>query len=211
MFNQLEDNNAYYYCDYYGFQHESPTKYSHLLNNTFYFMVMYFFKLDLMYVQCKIRCIAIVTININAVHSWIVIRKCLMETNTLPLASYPLGNTNQFNRPVMLNKIKRIKDKTLTVQSLKAFLLFINFHLGIKKGSYRSVKILGLMFLPYIAKRTCPPIFVVEIYPPLEDPVIGGYTASSTFADFIPLLVVYQKQIHKCLFLKERRSIFVNS
>ena len=57
-----------------------------------------------------------------------------METNTLLLASYPLGNTSQFNRPVMLNKIKRIKDKTLTVQSLKAFLLFINFHLGKKKG-----------------------------------------------------------------------------
>ncbi len=96
-------------------------------------MILYFFKLDLMYFQCKIICIAIVTININAVHSWTVIRKCLMETNTLPLASYPLGNTNQFNKPVMLNKIKRIKDKTLTVQSLKAFLLFINFHIGIKK------------------------------------------------------------------------------
>jgi hypothetical protein len=39
----------------------------------------------------------------------------------------------------MLKKIKRIKDKTLTVQSFKAFLLFINFHLGIKKGSYRLV------------------------------------------------------------------------
>jgi hypothetical protein len=96
-------------------------------------MILYFFKLDLMYVQCKIICIAIVIININAAHSWIVIRKCLMETNALPLASYPLGNTSQFNRPVMLNKIKRIKDKTLTAQSLKAFLLFINFHLGIKK------------------------------------------------------------------------------
>jgi len=96
-------------------------------------MIMYFFKLDLMYFQCKIICIAIVTININAVHSWIVIRKCLTETNTLPLASYPLGNTSQFNRPVMLNKIKRIKDKTLTVQSLKAFLLFINIYLEMKK------------------------------------------------------------------------------
>jgi len=132
MFNQLKDNKTYYY-DYYGFQHESPAKHSHLFNNTFHFMILYFFKLDLMYGQCKIICIAIVVININAVHSWIVTRKCLTETNTLPLASYPLGNTNQLNRPVMLNKIKRIKDKTLTVQSLKAFLLFINFHLGIKK------------------------------------------------------------------------------
>jgi len=34
---------------------------------------------------------------------------------------------------VMLNKIKRIKDKTLTVQSLKAFLLFINIYLEMKK------------------------------------------------------------------------------
>ena len=134
MFNQLKDNKTYYYCDYYGFQHESPAKHSHLFNRAFHFMILYFFKLDLMYVQCKIIYIAIVIININAVHSWIVIRKCLMETNTLLLASYPLGNTSQFNRPVMLNKIKRIKDKTLTVQSLKAFLLFINFHLGIKKG-----------------------------------------------------------------------------
>ena len=95
-------------------------------------MILYFFRLDLIYVQCKIICIAIVIININAVHSWIVVRKCLTEINTLPLASYPLGNTSQFNRPVMLNKIKRIKDKTLTVQSLTALLLFINFYLRIK-------------------------------------------------------------------------------
>ena len=133
MFNQLKDNKTYYYCDYYGFHHESPAKHSHLFNSAFHFMIPYFLKLDLMYVQCKIICIAIVIININAAHSWIVIRKCLTETNTLPLASNPLGNTSQFNRPVMLNKIKRIKDKTLTVQSLKAFLIFINFHLGIKK------------------------------------------------------------------------------
>ena len=133
MFNQLKNNKTYYYCDYYGFQHESPAEHSHLFNRAFHFMILYFFKLDLMYVQCKIRCIAIVIKNINTVHSWIVRRKCLTETNTLPLASYPLGNTSQFNRPVTLNKIKRIKDKTFTVQSLKAFLLFINFHLGIKK------------------------------------------------------------------------------
>jgi len=133
MFNQLKDNKTYYYCDYYGFQHESPAKHSHLFNGTFHFMILYFFKLDLMYFQCKIICNVIVIININAVHSWIVIRKCLTETNTLPLASYPLGNTNQFNRPVMLNKIKRIKDKTLTAQSLKAFLLFIIFHLRKEK------------------------------------------------------------------------------
>jgi hypothetical protein len=55
-----------------------------------------------------------------------------MEINTLPFASYPLGNTSQFNSPVMLNKIKRIKEKTLIVQSLTALLLFINFLLGIK-------------------------------------------------------------------------------
>lgn len=129
MFNQLKDNKTYYYCDYYGFQHESPVKHFHLFNKEFHFMILYFFKLDLMYFQCKIICIVIVIININAVHSWIVIRKCLTETNILPLASYPLGNTNQFNRPVTVNKIKRIKDKTLTAQSLKAFLLFIIFTL----------------------------------------------------------------------------------
>ena len=126
MFNQLKDNKTYY-NDYYGFQHESQAKHSHLFNSAFHFLILYFFKLDLMYFQCKIICIVIVIININAVHSWIVIRKCLTETNTLPFASYPLGNTNQFNRPVTLNKIKRIKDKTLTAQSLKAFVLFIFF------------------------------------------------------------------------------------
>jgi hypothetical protein len=67
-------------------------------------------------------------------------RKCLRETRTLPLASYPLGKTSQFNRPVPLNKINRIKDETLTAQSLKAFLLFINFLLEIKK---RKLKICG--------------------------------------------------------------------
>lgn len=133
MFNQLKDNKTYYYCDYYGFQHESPAKHSHFFNSAFHFMILYFFKLDLMYFQCKIICIVIMIININAVHSWIVIRKCRTETSTLPLASYPLGITSQFNRPVTLNKTKRIKDKTLTVQSLKAFLPFIIFHLGIKK------------------------------------------------------------------------------
>jgi hypothetical protein len=127
MFNQLKDNKTYYYCDYYGFQHESLAKQSHLFNSAFHFMILYLFKLDLMYFQCKIICIIIVIININAVHSWIVIRKCLTETNIFPLASYPLGNTNQFNRPVTVNKIKRINDKTLTAQSLKAFLLFIIF------------------------------------------------------------------------------------
>ena len=108
MFNQLKDNKTYYYCDDYGFHHGLPAKHYHLFNSAFHFMIPYFLKLDLMYVQCKTICIAIVTININAAHSWIVIRKCLTETNTLPLASYPLGNTSQFNRPVMLNKIKRI-------------------------------------------------------------------------------------------------------
>ena len=127
MFNQLKDNKTYYYCDYYGSQHESLAKQSHLSNSAFHFMILYLFKLDLMYFQCKIICIVIVIININAVHSWIVIRKCLTETNILPFASYPLGNTNQFNRPVTVNKIKRINDKTLTAQSLKAFLLFIIF------------------------------------------------------------------------------------
>ena len=36
MFNQLKDNKTYYYCDYYGFQHESPAKHSHLFNNSFH-------------------------------------------------------------------------------------------------------------------------------------------------------------------------------
>ena len=100
---------------------------------TFHFMMPYFFRLDRMYFQCKKRCITIVIKNISAVHSWTVIRKCLTDTNTLPLASYPLGNTSQFNRPVTLTRIKRIKDNTLTAQSLKAFSFFINFHLWIKK------------------------------------------------------------------------------
>jgi hypothetical protein len=105
-----------------------PAKLFHLFINAFHFIILYFFRLDLMYVQCKNICIAIVIIKINPVHSWIVTRKCLTETNTLPLSSYPLGSTSQFYRPVTQTNIKRIKDKTLTVQSLTAFLLFINFH-----------------------------------------------------------------------------------
>jgi hypothetical protein len=47
------------------------------------------------------------------------IKKCLKETEKLPLASYPLGNTSQFNKPVINKIIRRIKDITLTVQSFE--------------------------------------------------------------------------------------------
>ena len=114
-----------------------------ILNNVFYFIIPYFFKLDLMYFQCKIICIIIVTINSNAAHSWTEVRKCLIETNMLPLASYPLGNTSQFNKPVMLSKTKRIKDKTLTIQSLNDLLLFIIFHPKINLIIHRFLQFLS--------------------------------------------------------------------
>jgi len=46
MLDQLKGNKADYYCDYYGFQHELPAKYPHLLNDACYFMIRCFFKLD---------------------------------------------------------------------------------------------------------------------------------------------------------------------
>jgi hypothetical protein len=65
--------------------------------------------------------------NINAAHSWIAIKKCLKETKKLPRASYPLGNTSQFSKPVIHKIIKRIKDITLTTQSLEDLPLDIHY------------------------------------------------------------------------------------
>jgi len=47
------------------------------------------------------------------------IKKCLKEVKKLPRASYPLGNTSQFSKPVLPKIIKRIKDITLTFQSFE--------------------------------------------------------------------------------------------
>jgi hypothetical protein len=57
--------------------------------------------------------------NIDAVHSCNAIKKCLKGTKKLPRASYPLGKTSQFSRPVPLKRIKRIKDIKLIIQSLE--------------------------------------------------------------------------------------------
>jgi hypothetical protein len=56
-----------------------------------------------------------------------VIKKCLKETKKLPRASYPLGNTSQFSKPVIHKMIKRIKDITLTIQSFEDFPLDIHY------------------------------------------------------------------------------------
>jgi len=55
------------------------------------------------------------------------IRKCLKETEKLPLTSYPLGNTSQFSKPVLNKIIKRIKDITLTIQSFEDLPLDIRY------------------------------------------------------------------------------------
>jgi hypothetical protein len=55
------------------------------------------------------------------------IKKCLKETKKLPLASYPLGNTSQFSKPVLHKIIKRIKDITLTIQSFEDLPLDIRY------------------------------------------------------------------------------------
>jgi hypothetical protein len=65
--------------------------------------------------------------NINAAHSCRAIKKCLKETEKLPLASYPLGNTSQFSKPVLNKTIKRIKDITLTIQSFEDLPLDIRY------------------------------------------------------------------------------------
>ena len=65
--------------------------------------------------------------NISAVHSWKAIKKCLKETKKLPRASYPLGNTSQFSKPVLHKIIKRIKEITLTIQSFEDLPLDIHY------------------------------------------------------------------------------------
>jgi hypothetical protein len=66
-------------------------------------------------------------VKINATHPWKSVRKRRKETKELPLASYPLGNTNQFTKPVPHKIINRIKEITLTIQSLEDFPLDICF------------------------------------------------------------------------------------
>jgi porphobilinogen deaminase len=65
--------------------------------------------------------------NISPAHSWRAIKKCLKETKKLPRASYPLGNTSQFIKPVLHKITKRIKDITFTVHSFKDFPLDIYY------------------------------------------------------------------------------------
>lgn len=72
--------------------------------------------------------------NISEAHSWIAIKRCLKDTKTLPRASYPLGNTSQFNKPVPHKITKRIKDVTLAVHSV------INFPLDIYHPWINMVK-----------------------------------------------------------------------
>ncbi|MBW2592159.1 MAG: alkaline phosphatase family protein [Deltaproteobacteria bacterium] len=96
-------------------------------NLTVYFNTLYFLRLFLMYGQCKTRWMAMMIINPKATHSWTSRKKCLMEIKERSLVSYPLGNSSQFIRPVILSKIKSTNEATLTTQSLTAFLFGINF------------------------------------------------------------------------------------
>ena len=64
---------------------------------------------------------------INATHPWKSVRKCRKETKKLPLASYPLGNTSQFSKPVLHKIIKRIKEIKLTIQSFEDLPLDIHY------------------------------------------------------------------------------------
>jgi hypothetical protein len=66
-------------------------------------------------------CITITIMNINAVHSWTVIKKCLIETKKLPRASNPLGSMSQLTRPVPHKIIKRVNEITLMTQSFEFF------------------------------------------------------------------------------------------
>jgi hypothetical protein len=82
-------------------------------------------------------CTTITIINIRAVHSCIAIKKCLKETKELPRASYPLGKTSQFNKPVTHKIEKRIKDVTLTSQSFEDLPAGIHFP-SINSDIYRG-------------------------------------------------------------------------
>jgi hypothetical protein len=82
--------------------------------------------------------------NISAAHSCKAIRKCLKETKKLPRASYPLGNTSQFRKPVPHKKTKRIKDITLTIQSFEDLSLDIHSpSIAVKRLNHRPRKCLG--------------------------------------------------------------------
>ena len=52
--------------------------------------------------------------------------RALREIKKRFLVSHPLGNSNEFNRPVILSTIKRTNQTTLTTQSLRAFSFSIN-------------------------------------------------------------------------------------
>jgi hypothetical protein len=71
------------------------------------------------------------------------IKKCLKEVKKLPRASYPLGNTSQFSKPVLPKIIKRMKDITLTFQSFEDFPLDIRYPL------------LPMLFLKLIQSENC--------------------------------------------------------
>jgi len=71
------------------------------------------------------------------------IKKCLKEVKKLPRASYPLGNTSQFSKPVLPKIIKRIKDITLTFQSVEDLPLDIRYPL------------LPMLFLKLIQSENC--------------------------------------------------------
>ena len=108
-----------------------------------YLVLLYFFKLDFTYDQCKAIWITTKTMNINAVHSCSATKKCLTETRKLPRASYPLGNTYPLSKPVTLRMINSIKDTTLTIQSLEAFLLaIISAYLSIQDRAGTPVEFL---------------------------------------------------------------------
>jgi len=61
----------------------------------------------------------------RAVHSWTPTRKCLRDPKKPLLAPYPLNNTSQFVRPARLNRLTRINDMTLTIQSLETLVFVI--------------------------------------------------------------------------------------
>ena len=77
------------------------------------------------YFQCKPMCIEITIMNINAVHSWTVIKKCLIETKKLPRASNPLGSMSQLTRPVPHKIIRRVNEVILMTQSFENFFIDI--------------------------------------------------------------------------------------
>ena len=65
--------------------------------------------------------IPITIMNSSAVHSCMLIKKCLSETKKPAPEPYPRGRNNQLISPVTLNKENKKKDITLTIHSLDSF------------------------------------------------------------------------------------------